>query len=362
MCGILGILDESGSVMPSGAVIAALETMRPRFNGLGGGFAGYGIYPKYRDCHALHLILDDEEARRAVDEYLQTRVTIVKDEAIPTRKVRAMEEAPLLWRYFIDVPEASSEDFMLDLVMAINTKIEGAHVMSSGKNTGIFKAVGYPRDVADFYRLDDYSAYMWLAHGRYPTNSPAWWAGAHPLGILGWSVIHNGEISSYGTNIRYLEQWGYRCVLHTDSEVLPYMLDLLIRRHRLPADLACKIMAVPFWQQIDALPPEERKALRAVRVTYASALINGPSSIVAATNKPTGMMIGLTDRIKLRPLVFARKGNVVYMASEECAIRRICPDPDKVTPLKAGVPVIVRVRDGHLEQNAIATGVPSPDR
>ena len=34
-------------------------------------------------------------------------------------------------------------------------------------------------------------------------------------------------------------------------------------------------------------------------------------------------MIGINDRIKLRPLVAAKKGDFVYMASEESAIRAI---------------------------------------
>ena len=44
---------------------------------------------------------------------------------------------------------------------------------------GVFKAVGYPEDVGDFYRLEDYKGYCWTAHGRYPTNTPGWWGGAH---------------------------------------------------------------------------------------------------------------------------------------------------------------------------------------
>jgi glutamate synthase domain-containing protein 1 len=51
--------------------------------------------------------------------------------------------------------------------------------------------------------------------------------------------------------------------------------------------------------------------------------------------------VGLNDRIKLRPLIAAVKGDTVYMASEESAIRAICPDPEKVWAPKAGEPVIV---------------------
>ena len=75
--------------------------------------------------------------------------------------------------------------------------MKGAHVFSSGKNMGVFKAVGYPEDVGEFYRLEEYEGYAWTAHGRYLTNTPGWWGGAHPFALLDYSVVHNGEISSY---------------------------------------------------------------------------------------------------------------------------------------------------------------------
>lgn len=37
--------------------------MHDRSNGLGGGFAGYGIYPEYKDLYAFHVFYDDTEAK-----------------------------------------------------------------------------------------------------------------------------------------------------------------------------------------------------------------------------------------------------------------------------------------------------------
>jgi len=50
-------------------------------------------------------------------------------------------------------------------------------------------------------------------------------------------------------------------------------------------------------------------------------------------------MIGLNDRIKLRPMTAARKDDMLYMASEESAIREIAPDLDEVWSPRAGTPV-----------------------
>ena len=76
---------------------------------------------------------------------------------------------------------------MARCVIRMNSQIDGAYVFSSGKNMGVFKAVGYPEDVGEFYRLEDYKGYCWTAHGRYPTNTPGWWGGAHPFALLDYS-------------------------------------------------------------------------------------------------------------------------------------------------------------------------------
>ncbi len=92
--------------------------------------------------------------------------------------------------------------------MKINTVKNGkALIFSSGKNMGVFKGVGFPEDIAEYFCLDEYEGYMWICHGRYPTNTPGWWGGAHPFNLLDWSIAHNGELSSYGANRRFLEPW-----------------------------------------------------------------------------------------------------------------------------------------------------------
>ena len=139
--------------------------------------------------------------------------------------------------------------------MEINQKIDGAFVASSGKNMGVFKGVGYPEDIGEFYRVEEYEGYMWTSHGRFPTNTPGWWGGAHPFAILDWSVVHNGEISSYGINRRYLEAFGYHCTLQTDTEVIAYLFDLLHRRQGLSLETTCLALAAPFWkEEVDRYP------------------------------------------------------------------------------------------------------------
>ena len=58
------------------------------------------------------------------------------------------------------------KEYVSKAVIHVNDAIKGAYVFSSGKNMGVFKAVGFPEDVGEFYRLDEYEGYLWTAHDR----------------------------------------------------------------------------------------------------------------------------------------------------------------------------------------------------
>ncbi len=290
----------------------------------------------------------DQSFMEETEDYLRESFLIEKDEPIPTRDTGKIGYRPGLHRYFLSLrqdtedrdPDLTEDDRVVNTVMFINDSIDGSFIASSGKNMGIFKGVGYPEDIGRFFRLAEYKAYTWTAHGRFPTNTAGWWGGAHPFGLLDWSVVHNGEISSYGINKRYLENFDYHCTLFTDTEVITYLFDLLGRKQKLPFDLISDILAPPLWTDIERRPAEERKLLSALRITYGPALLNGPFGVIVANSSA---MVGLNDRIKLRPLVAARKGEFLYISSEESAIRQVCSSPDRVWMPKAGEPTIGRV-------------------
>jgi glutamate synthase domain-containing protein 1 len=355
-CAISGMMSRKGTAVSGDSIIRSIALMHDRSNGLGGGFAAYGIYPEFRDYYAFHLFYDHHGAREDTERYLNTYFTMEMGGPLPTRKVRGITNAPLIWRYFVKPrldllyqSELTDGEYVVERVMEINGTMKGAYVFSSGKNMGAFKGVGYPEDIGDYYRLDEYKGYLWTAHGRFPTNTPGWWGGAHPFTLLDRSVVHNGEISSYDANRRYLEMFGYQCTLQTDTEAITYIFDYLVRRQGLPLDVAVAVVAAPFWDQIDRMPPEKKQLYRAARMVYSSLLITGPFSIVLATSR--GMM-ALNDRMKLRPLTAAEDGDFLYVASEESAIREICPQPERVWMPRGGEPVL-----GILEQEAAAPAV-----
>ncbi|MFH0915957.1 MAG: glutamine amidotransferase family protein [bacterium] len=362
----MGVCDQSGKRMSGELALRSMASMHDRGNGLGGGFAGYGIYPELPHLFCFHLLYSDGGAKDDTEFYLKKHFRVIMDEPIPTKPIRGIENEPILWRYFLDITEErlsetqlSPEDYVVHTVMDINTSLDGAFVASSGKNMGAFKGVGFPEEIGEFFRIDEYHGWTWTGHGRFPTNTPGWWGGAHPFTLLDYSIVHNGEISSYGINQRYLEMFGYRCSLQTDTEVITYLFDLMLRRHRLPVEIACKALASPFWKDIDLMPEEQRKLFTALRMVYGSALLNGPFAVVLGMNDG---MVALNDRIKLRPLVAARDGDVLYVASEESAIREICPHPAESWMPLAGEPVVARVSEKGRKKALAETRVSAGQR
>lgn len=344
-CAISAIIDRDGTRFSGADIIESIALMHDRSNGLGGGFAAYGIYPEHKEYYAFHIFYDDNDARVRTEEFLFRHFDIETFEQIPTRKVKSIRHAPLIWRYFGMVPQSKmrkndydADEYTARCVIRINNTITGAFVFSSGKNMGAFKAVGYPEDVGEYYMLDDYKAHTWTAHGRFPTNTPGWWGGAHPFTLLDWSIVHNGEISSYDANRRYVEQFGYKCNLQTDTEVITYLFDHLVRRQGLTLETAAKVLAAPEWDVIDRMPDEEREICTALRAVYSGALINGPFSILVGFKHG---ILALNDRLKLRSLIQAKKGSKTYFASEESAIRVICPDPEYIEAVDGGTPVFI---------------------
>jgi glutamate synthase domain-containing protein 1 len=348
MCGIIGVIDRNMSLMDGSSIREALSLMDERGSGEGAGYVAYGIYPDHADCYAIHVFFDNlVEPKSSVDEILQAWGKIVHQEEIPTYEQLGLKKEHISWRYFFK-PDADlmvgttqpEDDIVKRIVMKVNSEIGGALIFSSGVNLGVFKASGWPEDVANFFRIEDYKGYIWLAHNRYPTNTSGWWGGAHPFNLLDWSVVHNGEITSYGTNRRYVESNGYNCTMRTDTEVVAYLFDLLGREHGLPEDVIVEALAPRFWDEIDEMPEKQEKFMRTLRLTYGPALMNGPFAIVVANHKG---IVGFTDRIKLRPLVVGENGARLYISSEEAAIRVLDPNVEKIYMPRAGEPVIGRV-------------------
>lgn len=94
---------------------------------------------------------------------------------------------------------------------------------------------------------------------------------------------------------------------------------------------------------IEKMPPKEARQLEYLRKIYPNLLITGPFSIILGFD---GGLMALNDRLKLRSMVVAEKGEKVFIASEEAAIRVMEPDAENVYAPAGGEPVIVKVKEG----------------
>ncbi len=351
-CSIFGMMDTSGKLHSGKDVLTAIANMHERGNGLGGGLSVYGCYPERPDEYAFHVMYTVPGSRKETEAYLERYFEIHHAEAMPTFPSEAIRNPPDVFRYFVspgrrEVQEIiSDDDLVTRRVFKINTRIDGAFVFSSGKNMGVFKGVGFPEEIGAFFGLENYKGYIWTAHGRFPTNTQGWWGGAHPFGLLDWTVVHNGEISSYGANRRFLEMYGYVCTMQTDTEVIAYAVDLLTRKHGLPIETVMDIFSPPVWEQVDRMEDGRRRYFETLRSVYGPLLLNGPFAIIVAHH---GEMVAHTDRIRLRPMVAGISGDIVYTSSEESAIRLVAPELEKVWIPVGGHPVIARLKGakGH---------------
>ena len=71
-CGLMGICDESGKLMSGEQAILAMAVQRDRGNGLGGGYAGYGIYPEFPDHYCFHMMYHDIKAKEEAEAKVAT--------------------------------------------------------------------------------------------------------------------------------------------------------------------------------------------------------------------------------------------------------------------------------------------------
>ncbi|GBC70787.1 Glutamine--fructose-6-phosphate aminotransferase [isomerizing] [Candidatus Calditenuaceae archaeon HR02] len=197
-------------------------------------------------------------------------------------------------------------------------------IYSWGRFVDVYKGVGYPVDVYSLYQMGDGSleADLWIAHTRQPTNSPGrlpvW---SHPFSSGDWAIVHNGDISSFGSNMEFLWSLGYKSFVGTDSEVIAYLLDYLTSFQHLNVQEAVKILCNRFNR---GLPdPETVKLL----YKWRGARLDGPFSVIGGfCDGHDVYMVAFADRFKFRPIIVGEDENYIYAASEEAQIRTINPE------------------------------------
>ena len=115
------------------------------------------------------------------------------------------------------------------------------------------------------------------------------------------------------------------------------VLDYLHRRKGLTLQEVSRVIAASFWSTIARKEEPARSQETLLRRMFPSLLVTGPFSIIVGFE---GGLLALGDRLKLRSMVCAEKGDKAYISSEESAIRKIEPSLDKIYAPAGGEPVI----------------------
>ncbi|BFI76280.1 glutamate synthase [Sulfurisphaera ohwakuensis] len=331
-CGVLGILRKKSASKISGEmVVRGIERVRYRGSDRGAGFAvfdkdkgnRYVIKVFYEgDPTTVKNIMESHGIR--VDKY---ELEYIDADICDCKFYITLDNLPLGKKAFRNINE-------------IIWSQKKGRLYSFGTSLQVFKGVGYPKDVAQLYKVEEYEGDLWLAHTRQPTNSPGhypYWS--HPFSTFNIAIVHNGDVSSFGANLEYLMERNWEGFVGTDSEVIAFLFEELISEG-FSVEEAVKILVNPsrrfstFSRELDYY--------------YRNARLDGPFTAVIGYDSGDDLyLIALADRSKFRPAIIGEDENFYYVASEENEIREISPNA-RVWTLKPGSYFIASLNKGVI--------------
>jgi glutamate synthase domain-containing protein 1 len=346
-CGVLGLA--ASAPIAGRHVLTASQQMHNRGNGKGGGIAAAGLDPAQMrvspDVLRTHYLIQvaylDPGAQAQVErECLTGRFDITQSYPVETLDARGYAalsglevRPPTVVRYFCRVkperlahfaeehglrhlPARQVEDeYVYQNTFRLNQRYyaslgdKRAFVLCHGRDFLVFKVVGYAEQAAVYYRLEDLTAHVWIAHQRYPTKGRIWHpAGAHPFIGVNEALVHNGDFANYHRVTEYLRERNIVPLFLTDTEVSVLLFDLWDRVYGYPLEVLLEALAPTTERDFDMLPPEKQALYRAIQQTHLHGSPDGPWFFIVARSKPeeqTWQLLGITDTSMLRPQVFA---------------------------------------------------------
>ncbi|MEM3427963.1 MAG: hypothetical protein QW212_06775 [Nitrososphaerales archaeon] len=335
-CGVFGILRKKSATKISNlAPLKAIDCVKFRGSKLGAGFASFDIPGGGRPPIRVKIFVDNAETLSFVRRIFAGHVKSLRLNMLGEKVPEFDGEGFKVYEVFIEASPSTLQSIVdqLNVRLMDENGIKG-RCYSYGRYVNVFKDVGYPLDVAAKYGLDCdmMRSDAWLAHTRQPTNSPGttpvW---SHPFSAHEVAVVHNGDISSYGSNQQMLRLAGYRSFVGTDSEVIAFMLDYLVRVRGYTLEQALIILQNPYERVLNASPL--RSEVMRLMAEARGCQLDGPFTVIAGYCDGEDIyLMALVDRSKFRPIVFGEDQNAIYVASEECQIRCLSPSAEVWTP------------------------------
>ena len=292
MCGIAGIIyrDGGGERKVGHDMTAMLQAMKHR----GPDSTGYALYRPESEGYVMHVKLAESNGHQEFD--LADRLNRQRAEIEGRMKASGAtigsidattSQHAMSVSFGFDGDLKQLADYIED--------VRDTEVLSLGRSLEIIKDLGDADTVAADYKLDDFVGTHAIGHARMATESDVDIANAHPYWAYPFpdvAVVHNGQLTNYHQWRRRLERAGHRFQSECDSEIIAVYL--------------AERMA-----QGDSLEDSMRRSLGE---------LDGVFTYLCVTEDALGVA---KDELGAKPLVLYESDDIVALASEEIAIRKV---------------------------------------
>jgi hypothetical protein len=291
MCGIAGIIyrDGGGERHVGRDMTAMLQAMKHR----GPDSTGYALYRPESDGYVMHVKLAESNGHQDFEfgeRVRKQRVDVesrIKALGAQISDVKSTTDHAMTVSFGFDGDLKQLADYVED--------VRGTEVLSLGRALEIVKDLGDAKTVAADYGLDGFIGTHAIGHARMATESDVDIANAHPYWAYPFpdvAVVHNGQLTNYHQWKRRLERAGHRFQSECDSEIIAVYL--------------AERMA-----QGDSLEDSMKRSLDE---------LDGVFTYICVTEEALGVA---KDELGAKPLVLYESDDLVALASEEIAIRKV---------------------------------------
>jgi methylamine---glutamate N-methyltransferase subunit A len=292
MCGIAGIIyrNGGGEHCVGRDMTAMLQAMKHR----GPDSTGYALYRPESEGYVMHVKLSESNGHQDFDlaERLnRQRADIegrMKSSGATISSIDATTSQHAMSVSFgFDGDLKQLADYIED--------VRDTEVLSLGRSLEIVKDLGDADTVASDYKLDSFVGTHAIGHARMATESDVDIANAHPYWAYPFpdvAVVHNGQLTNYHQWRRRLERAGHRFQSECDSEIIAVYL--------------AERMA-----QGESLEDAMHRSLGE---------LDGVFTYLCVTEDALGVA---KDELGAKPLVLYESDDIVALASEEIAIRKV---------------------------------------
>lgn len=300
MCGIVGIIhkNKGGKSFDIGSEMTAmLQSLKHR----GPDSTGYALYGSVKGSHSIMRLkvaeAADLEGSYEIHDEIKDRIKEVEKrlEKSGVGIIKKANPTEYAYRYELDIKSDTKK------IANLIEDVEGVEILSIGNSLELIKDLGDANNVSGKYNLQGFAGTHGIGHTRMATESDVDIRSAHPYWAYPFndiSVVHNGQLTNYWTNRRDLERKGHRFSSNCDSELIAvYIADKLANGFDLETAMKDSIE-----------------------------FLDGVFTYLVATKDQLGMA---KDVMAAKPMVLYESDDIIAMASEEIAIRKLFKNPIK---------------------------------